>query len=66
MICPYCNTPDQIMTLETRSKEWGMKRMKKCLKCGGRFPTIEVYDVTDEALNSLNKSKKIQKSKRSK
>ena len=63
MNCPYCQAKDRIQTLETRSRDWGTKRIKKCLQCGNRFSTIEVYEVTDEALASLKKSSMIRNSK---
>ena len=66
MICPYCGTNDQFMTVDTRSREWGMKRIKKCLKCGEKFATIEVCEITEEAKDSLRKSKKIREYKRRK
>ena len=59
MICPYCKAEDQFMTLSTRTREWGMKRVKKCLQCGKNFPTIEIHELTDEAIKSLTVSKKI-------
>lgn len=58
MKCPKCNADNQARTLSTRSREWGMKRVKQCLKCGHRFATIEIYEITTEAMRSLSFSNK--------
>jgi len=58
MKCPCCNVEDQSTVLSSRSREWGMKRIRHCLSCNRNFATIEIYKITDDALNSLSKSKK--------
>ena len=57
MKCPYCDTQDNFLTVESRSRPWGVKRRKLCLSCNRTFPTIEINQITDEALASLRRSK---------
>ena len=56
MKCPRCNL-EQLAVMDSRPHEWGIKRKRKCLNCGFIMPTIEIYELTDEALKSLNRSK---------
>ena len=58
MKCPYCNVDDNFITLDSRSREFGIKRRRKCLSCGYNFATIEIYKTTKEALKSLDLSQK--------
>ena len=66
MICPYCNAGDQFVTLDTRSKIWGVRRRKRCLQCNRTFATVEVYQISEEAEKALTQSKKILRTKRRK
>ena len=64
MICPYCSVEDQFVTLDTRSKTWGVRRRKRCLQCNQTFATVEVYQISEEAEKTLAQSKKILRTKR--
>ena len=57
MRCSKCGA-DQLIITNTRNHEWGVKRVRVCLVCGCHIPTIEVSKITEEAIESLNKSQK--------
>lgn len=42
MKCPYCGVDDQAMVADSRPKDYGVLRRRKCLSCGRRFSTIEL------------------------
>lgn len=65
MICKRCGSHNTVIA-DTREKEWGIKRTRECLDCGYRMPTIEVTEITDAAVKSLQKSNRIQRHKRQK
>ena len=56
MKCPYCNESNKFTTVDSRPREWGIKRRKRCLKCNRIFATIEIYNISEEALSSLELS----------
>ena len=56
MKCPYCNSENNYVT-DTRTKNGEYKRRRKCLCCGKRFNTIEVY-VPDEIVKSKKGNRK--------
>lgn len=56
MRCPYCNAEDSFITKETRSRDWGIKRRKECLRCNKRFATIEINALSEAAMKSLYNS----------
>lgn len=53
MICPNCNKDGRFATVDSRHREWGVKRVRVCPNCGKRVATIEIYKVTQEAIDSL-------------
>lgn len=59
MKCPYCNADDNFTTMNSRPRDWGIKRVKECLSCGYHFATVEVHEFTDEAYKSLEHSQKL-------
>lgn len=63
MTCPYCKTADQSIVVSTRIKEFGIKRIRKCLVCDRKFATIEINRITEQAIKSLNQSTKSLKTK---
>jgi len=58
MKCDKCGS-NQLIITNTRSTDWGVKRTRICLDCGNHMATIEVSKITDEAIISLKKSKKL-------
>lgn len=63
MICPHCKAEDQSTILSTRTRSYGIKRVRRCLVCGSRFATIEINKITEEAVKSLKHSIKLLKTK---
>lgn len=59
MKCPMCETNDQFKTIESRPKEWGVKRRKECLVCGYHVATIEISEPSKEAFKSLARSQRL-------
>ena len=65
MTCPHCGSIDQSNVLSTRSREWGIKRIRHCLSCNRNFATIEITKITDDATESLSlSSKRLKKGKK--
>lgn len=63
MKCPLCGS-QQLFIVDSRQFDTYVKRMRMCLNCNAKIPTVEINKVTDEALNSLNLSKTIMRRKR--
>ena len=59
MRCPQCNEPDNFTTIDSRPREWGIKRRKRCLNCNKTFATIEIYQFSHEAFTSLGLNKRL-------
>ena len=57
MKCDKCGL-EQLIVKDSRPFDWGIKRKRVCLNCGHCMPTIEINEITDQAVKSLNKSKK--------
>lgn len=57
MICPVCGKNSRFTTIDSRQRDWGIKRMKKCPNCKVHIPTIEIYNASPEAIESLGLSK---------
>lgn len=55
MNCPDCNS-DNTKVIDSRPSDWGVKRIRKCIDCGYKFATIEIREITDEAIESLKVS----------
>lgn len=58
MKCDKCGS-DQLITTNTRGTDWGVKRTRVCLVCGYHMATIEISKITEEAITSLKKFKKL-------
>ena len=56
MICPNCKKNERFKTVDSRQREWGIKRVKVCPNCGLHVPTVEIYDVSPEMIESLRTS----------
>lgn len=56
MICPVCKQDVRFKTADSRPRKWGVKRIRVCPQCNARIPTIEVYNLSEEALSSLGLS----------
>ena len=59
MTCPYCGAEDCFTTIDSRKRTFGIKRRKKCAECGYLFATIEIWEITEEAIKSLNKTQRL-------
>ena len=53
MICPNCKKDARFATTQTRHRFWGVKRTRVCPFCDYHLATIEIYQVTQAALDSL-------------
>lgn len=56
MKCPWCDTDNQSNIISTRSRIFGVKRVRVCLACKRRFATIEITEMNDNAFKSLRES----------
>jgi transcriptional regulator NrdR family protein len=65
MICNKCGS-NQLAITNTRNYDWGVKRVRVCLACGHHMPTIEANKITDEIIKSLERSKKMTRSRQRK
>lgn len=45
MRCPYCHYRDSRVT-DSRSTDDGIRRRRQCIRCGERFTTVEVVQVS--------------------
>jgi len=57
MICPICGKKGKFATIDSRPRDWGVKRMRKCPNCNVHIPTIEIFNASPEAIESLELSK---------
>ena len=59
MICPNCKYDVRFSTIDSRPRSWGIKRVKVCPKCDYHLATIEIYKISDVALESLKLSQEL-------
>lgn len=59
MTCPWCNKDGRFKTVDTRHRWWGVKRVKVCPSCGKHVATIEVCQITTQAIESLEISQSL-------
>lgn len=59
MTCPNCGTENNSIVLDSRPKKWGIYRKRKCLCCGYRFSTAEVYEYTEDAFDFIELTQKM-------
>ena len=57
MVCPKCKKDVRFKTIDSRQRTWGVKRVKVCPNCKIHVPTVEIYDVSPEMIESLRTSK---------
>lgn len=55
MTCPECKS-NQLVVVDSRAKSDGIRRRRKCLDCGARFPTFEA--ILDKYRKDKGRSKK--------
>ena len=65
MKCNNCGS-NQLSVTNTRDYDWGVKRVRVCLACGQHIPTVEVNKITDEIIKSLERSKRMVRSRQRK
>jgi len=54
MNCPKCGYSGKQHTVDSRPRDWGVKRTRVCDKCNYKYSTIEVHRLTKEAIKSLD------------
>ena len=59
MKCPKCGVNDQQFVISTRRRSTDyISRRRECLSCGHRFTSIEVVELTDDAIRAIRTTMK--------
>jgi transcriptional regulator NrdR family protein len=56
MKCPKCGASKWQSVIDSRPREWGIKRIRHCANCQYRYATGEVHTFSKQALNDIIES----------
>lgn len=58
MICPKCGANARFKTYDSRPRDYGVRRLKTCPRCGQHIATVEVCQFTKESMTELAETQK--------